>query len=132
MNAVTQCLENDVLFLEQEQNVIKMPFILSKYIKEHTRVSGALKRKERDLESFFSKRYKYYKEDYDDMVLKDREVGLYVKNEEEYQKLQSEVDELTVDKEEIERCISTLKDFQWLHRAKIDYEKLYSVRGDES
>ena len=117
MNAVTQCLENDVLFLEQEQNVIKMPFILSK---------------ERDLESFFSKRYKYYKEDYDDMVLKDREVGLYVKNEEEYQKLQSEVDELTVDKEEIERCISTLKDFQWLHRAKIDYEKLYSVRGDES
>ena len=87
-------------------------------------VSGALKRKERDLESFFSKRYKYYKEDYDDMVLKDREVGLYVKNEEEYQKLQSEVDELTVDKEEIERCISTLKDFQ--------YEKLYSVRGDES
>lgn len=118
---------NDIKTISKESGVTEIPLILAKYVIEHRKVSKELSKLEHQLEVTFSERYKYYKEEYDDTILKDRELSLYAKADEDYLKLKERVDELADYKDGIEKCISTIKEVHWVHKTKIEYEKLYAV-----
>ena len=118
---------NDIKAISKESGVAEIPLILAKYVIEHRKVGKELSKLEHQLEATFSERYKYYKEEYDEIILKDREVSLYAKADEDYLKLKEKVDELASYKEGLEKAIATIKETHWVHKTKIDYEKLYAV-----
>lgn len=118
---------NDIKAISKESGVAEIPLILAKYVIEHRKVSKELSRLEHQLEVTFSERYKYYKEEYDDTILKDRELSLYAKASQSYLDLKEKVDELASYKEALEKAIATIKETHWVHKTKIDYEKLYAV-----
>lgn len=118
---------NDIKAISKESGVAEIPLILAKYVIEHRKVGKELSRLEHELEVTFNERYKYYKEEYDEIILKDREVSLYAKADEDYLKLKEKVDELASYKEALEKAIATIKETHWVHKTKIDYEKLYAV-----
>lgn len=118
---------NDIKAISKESGVAEIPLILAKYVIEHRKVSKELSKLEHQLEVTFSERYKYYKEEYDDTILKDREVSLYAKASQSYLDLKERVDELSTYKEALEKAIATIKETHWIHKTKIDYEKLYAV-----
>lgn len=118
---------NDIKTISKESGVTEIPLILAKYVIEHRRVGKELARLEHELEALFNERYKYYKEEYDDIILKDREVSLYAKASQAYLDLKGKVDELASYKEGLEKAIATIKETHWVHKTKIDYEKLYAV-----
>lgn len=118
---------SDIKTISKESGVAEIPLILAKYVIEHRKVSKELSKLEHQLEITFSERYKYYKEEYDDTILKDRELSLYAKASQSYLDLKERIDELASYKDGIEKCISTIKETHWVHKTKIDYEKLYAV-----
>jgi hypothetical protein len=118
---------NDIKAISKESGVAEIPLILAKYVIEHRKVGKELSRLEHELEALFNERYKYYKEEYDDIILKDREVSLYAKASQSYLDLKGKVDELASYKEGLEKAIATIKETHWVHKTKIDYEKLYAV-----
>lgn len=118
---------NDIKAISKESGVTEIPLILAKYVIEHRKVGKELARLEHELEALFNERYKYYKEEYDDIILKDREVSLYAKASQAYLDLKGKVDELASYKEALEKAIATIKETHWVHKTKIDYEKLYAV-----
>ena len=118
---------NDIKAISQESGVAEIPLILAKYVIEHRKVSKELSKLEHQLEVTFSERYKYYKEEYDENILKDRELSLYAKASQSYLDLKERVDELASYKEALEKAIATIKETHWVHKTKIDYEKLYAV-----
>ena len=118
---------NDIKAISKESGVADIPLILAKYVIEHRKVGKELARLEHELEALFNERYKYYKEEYDDIILKDREVSLYAKASQAYLDLKGKVDELASYKEALEKAIVTIKETHWVHKTKIDYEKLYAV-----
>lgn len=118
---------DDIKKISKESGVADIPLILAKYVIEHRKVGKELSRLEHELEVTFSERYKYYKEEYDDTILKDREVTLYAKASQAYLDLKEKVDELSNYKEALEKAIATIKETHWIHKTKIDYEKLYAV-----
>lgn len=118
---------NDIKAISKESGVVDIPLILAKYVIEHRKVSKELSKLEHQLEVTFSERYKYYKEEYDDTILKDRELSLYAKASQSYLDLKEKVDELASYKEGLEKAIATIKETHWVHKTKIDYEKLYAV-----
>ena len=118
---------NDIKAISKESGVAEIPLILAKYVIEHRKVSKELARLEHELEALFNDRYKYYKEEYDEIILKDREVSLYAKADQSYLDLKERVDELSTYKEGLEKAIATIKETHWVHKTKIDYEKLYAV-----
>lgn len=118
---------DDIKKISKESGVTEIPLVLAKYVIEHRRVSKELSRLEHELEALFNERYKYYKEEYDDIILKDREVSLYAKASQSYLDLKGRVDELASYKEALEKAIATIKETHWVHKTKIDYEKLYAV-----
>lgn len=118
---------NDIKAISKESGVAEIPLILAKYVIEHRKVSKELSKLEHQLEVTFSERYKYYKEEYDDTILKDRELSLYAKASQSYLDLKERVDELSNYKEALEKAIATIKETHWIHKTKIDYEKLYAV-----
>ena len=118
---------NDIKTISKEGGVTEIPLILAKYVIEHRKVSKELSKLEHQLEVTFSERYKYYKEEYDDTILKDRELSLYAKASQSYLDLKEKVDELASYKEALEKAIATIKETHWVHKTKIDYEKLYAV-----
>lgn len=118
---------NDIKTISKESGVTEIPLILAKYVIEHRKVSKELSKLEHQLEVTFSERYKYYKEEYDDTILKDRELSLYAKASQSYLDLKEKVDELASYKEALEKAIATIKETHWVHKTKIDYEKLYAV-----
>jgi len=118
---------NDIKAISKESGVAEIPLILAKYVIEHRKVSKELSKLEHQLEVTFSERYKYYKEEYDDTILKDRELSLYAKASQSYLDLKERVDELSTYKEALEKAIATIKETHWVHKTKIDYEKLYAV-----
>lgn len=118
---------SDIKTISKESGVTDIPLILAKYVIEHRKVGKELSKLEHQLEVTFNERYKYYKEEYDEIILKDREVSLYAKADEDYLKLKEKVDELASYKEGLEKAIATIKETHWVHKTKIDYEKLYAV-----
>lgn len=118
---------NDIKTISKESGVADIPLILAKYVIEHRKVSKELSKLEHQLEVTFSERYKYYKEEYDDTILKDRELSLYAKASQSYLDLKEKVDELSTYKEALEKAIATIKETHWVHKTRIDYEKLYAV-----
>lgn len=118
---------NDIKTISKESGVSDIPLILAKYVIEHRKVSKELSKLEHELEVTFSERYKYYKEEYDDTILKDRELSLYAKASQSYLDLKEKVDELASYKEALEKAIATIKETHWVHKTRIDYEKLYAV-----
>lgn len=118
---------NDIKAISKESGVAEIPLVLAKYVIEHRKVSKELSKLEHQLEVTFSERYKYYKEEYDDTILKDRELSLYAKASQSYLDLKEKVDELSNYKEGLEKAIATIKETHWVHKTKIDYEKLYAV-----
>lgn len=118
---------NDIKTISKESGVVDIPLILAKYVIEHRKVGKELSKLEHQLEVTFSERYKYYKEEYDDTILKDRELSLYAKASQSYLDLKEKVDELASYKEALEKAIATIKETHWVHKTKIDYEKLYAV-----
>ena len=118
---------NDIKTISKESGVVDIPLILAKYVIEHRKVSKELSKLEHQLEATFSERYKYYKEEYDDTILKDRELSLYAKASQSYLDLKEKVDELASYKEALEKAIATIKETHWVHKTKIDYERLYAV-----
>ena len=118
---------SDIKTISKESGVAEIPLILAKYVIEHRKVSKELSKLEHQLEVMYNERYKYYKEEYDDTILKDREVSLYAKADEDYLKLKETRDELASYKEGLEKAIATIKETHWVHKTKIDYEKLYAV-----
>ena len=118
---------NDIKTISKESGVAEIPLILAKYVIEHRKVSKELSKLEHQLEVTFNERYKYYKEEYDDIILKDRELSLYAKASQAYLDLKEKVDELSNYKEGLEKAIATIKETHWVHKTKIDYEKLYAV-----
>lgn len=118
---------NDIKAISKESGVAEIPLILAKYVIEHRKVGKELSKLEHELEVTFSERYKYYKEEYDDTILKDRELSLYAKASQSYLDLKEKVDELASYKEGLEKAIATIKETHWVHKTKIDYEKLYAV-----
>lgn len=118
---------NDIKAISKESGVAEIPLILAKYVIEHRKVSKELSKLEHQLEVTFSERYKYYKEEYDDTILKDRELSLYAKASQSYLDLKEHVDELSSYKEALEKAIATIKETHWVHKTRIDYEKLYAV-----
>lgn len=118
---------NDIKAISKESGVAEIPLILAKYVIEHRKIGKELSRLEHELEVLFNERYKYYKEEYDDTILKDREVSLYAKADQGYLDLKGKVDELASYKEALEKAIATIKETHWVHKTKIDYEKLYAV-----
>ena len=118
---------NDIKAISKESGVAEIPLVLAKYVIEHRKVGKELARLEHELEALFNERYKYYKEEYDDIILKDREVSLYAKASQAYLDLKGKVDELASYKEGLEKAIATIKETHWVHRSKIEYEKLYAV-----
>lgn len=118
---------SDIKIISKDSGVADIPLVLAKYVIEHRKVSKELSKLEHELEALFNERYKYYKEEYDDTILKDREVTLYAKADEDYLKLKENRDELADYKDGIEKCISTIKETHWVHKTRIDYEKLYAV-----
>ena len=118
---------NDIKAISKESGVTEIPLILAKYVIEHRKVGKELSKLEHELEITFNERYKYYKEEYDDTILKDREVSLYAKASQSYLDLKGKVDELASYKEGLEKAIATIKETHWVHKTKIDYEKLYAV-----
>ncbi len=118
---------SDIKTISKESGVAEIPLILAKYVIEHRKVGKELSKLEHELEALFNERYKYYKEEYDDMILKDREVSLYAKASQSYLDLKGKVDELASYKEGLEKAIATIKETHWVHKTKIDYERLYAV-----
>ena len=118
---------NDIKAISKESGVTEIPLVLAKYVIEHRKVGKELARLEHELEALFNERYKYYKEEYDEIILKDREVSLYAKASQAYLDLKGRVDELASYKEGLEKAIATIKETHWVHKTKIDYEKLYAV-----
>lgn len=118
---------NDIKAISKESGVTEIPLVLAKYVIEHRKVGKELSKLEHELEITFNERYKYYKEEYDDTILKDREVSLYAKASQSYLDLKERVDELSNYKEALEKAIATIKETHWVHKTKIDYEKLYAV-----
>lgn len=118
---------SDIKTISKESGVAEIPLILAKYVIEHRKVSKELSKLEHQLEVTFSERYKYYKEEYDDTILKDRELSLYAKASQSYLDLKEKVDELSSYKEALEKAIATIKETHWVHKTRIDYEKLYAV-----
>lgn len=118
---------NDIKTISKESGVSDIPLILAKYVIEHRKVGKELARLEHELEALFNERYKYYKEEYDEIILKDREVSLYAKASQAYLDLKGKVDELASYKEALEKAITTIKETHWVHKTRIDYEKLYAV-----
>ena len=118
---------DDIKKISKESGVTEIPLILAKYVIEHRKVGKELSKLEHQLEVTFNERYKYYKEEYDDTILKDREVSLYAKASQSYLDLKERVDELSNYKEGLEKAIATIKETHWVHKTKIDYEKLYAV-----
>lgn len=118
---------NDIKAISKESGVSDIPLVLAKYVIEHRKVGKELARLEHELEALFNERYKYYKEEYDEIILKDREVSLYAKASQSYLDLKERVDELSSYKEALEKAIATIKETHWVHKTKIDYEKLYAV-----
>ena len=118
---------NDIKTISKESGVADIPLILAKYVIEHRKVGKELSKLEHELEALFNDRYKYYKEEYDEIILKDREVSLYAKADQSYLDLKEKVDELASYKEGLEKAIATIKETHWVHRSKIEYEKLYAV-----
>ena len=118
---------NDIKTISKESGVTEIPLVLAKYVIEHRKVGKELSKLEHQLEVTFCERYKYYKEEYDDTILKDRELSLYAKASQSYLDLKEKVDELASYKEGLEKAIATIKETHWVHKTKIDYEKLYAV-----
>lgn len=118
---------DDIKKISKESGVTEIPLVLAKYVIEHRKVGKELSKLEHQLEVTFSERYKYYKEEYDDTILKDRELSLYAKASQSYLDLKEHVDELSNYKEALEKAIATIKETHWVHKTKIDYEKLYAV-----
>lgn len=118
---------NDIKAISKESGVADIPLILAKYVIEHRKVGKELSKLEHQLEITFNERYKYYKEEYDDIILKDRELSLYAKASQSYLDLKEKIDELASYKESLEKAIATIKETHWVHKTKIDYEKLYAV-----
>lgn len=118
---------NDIKTISKESGVAEIPLILAKYVIEHRKVSKELSKLEHQLEVLFNERYKYYKEEYDDTILKDREVSLYAKADQGYLDLKEKIDELASYKDGLEKAIATIKETHWVHKTRIDYEKLYAV-----
>ena len=118
---------NDIKTISKESGVSDIPLVLAKYVIEHRKVGKELSKLEHELEALFNDRYKYYKEEYDEIILKDREVSLYAKADQSYLNLKERVDELSTYKEALEKAIATIKEVHWVHKTKIDYEKLYAV-----
>lgn len=118
---------NDIKAISKESGVTEIPLVLAKYVIEHRKVGKELSKLEHELEITFNERYKYYKEEYDDTILKDREVSLYAKADQGYLDLKEKIDELASYKEGLEKAIATIKETHWVHKTKIDYEKLYAV-----
>ena len=118
---------SDIKTISKESGVADIPLILAKYVIEHRKVGKELSKLEHQLEVMYNERYKYYKEEYDNTILKDREVSLYAKADEDYLKLKETRDELASYKEGLEKAIATIKETHWVHKTKIDYEKLYAV-----
>lgn len=127
MDLVETDFLDDIKKISKESGVTEIPLVLAKYVIEHRKVGKELSRLEHQLEVMYNERYKYYKEEYDDTILKDREVSLYAKADEDYLKLKEKVDELASYKEGLEKAIATIKETHWVHKTKIDYEKLYAV-----
>lgn len=118
---------DDIKKISKESGVTEIPLVLTKYVIEHRKVGKELSKLEHELEITFNERYKYYKEEYDDTILKDRELSLYAKASQSYLDLKEKVDELASYKEGLEKAIATIKETHWVHKTKIDYEKLYAV-----
>lgn len=118
---------DDIKKISKESGVTEIPLVLAKYVIEHRKVGKELSKLEHELEITFNERYKYYKEEYDDTILKDRELSLYAKASQSYLDLKEKVDELASYKEGLEKAIATIKETHWVHKTKIDYEKLYAV-----
>lgn len=118
---------DDIKKISKESGVAEIPLVLAKYVIEHRKVGKELSKLEHELEVTFNERYKYYKEEYDDTILKDRELSLYAKASQSYLDLKERVDELSTYKEALEKAIATIKETHWVHRSKIEYEKLYAV-----
>lgn len=118
---------DDIKKISKESGVTEIPLVLAKYVIEHRKIGKELSKLEHELEVTFSERYKYYKEEYDDTILKDREVSLYAKADQGYLDLKEKIDELASYKEGLEKAIATIKETHWVHKTKIDYEKLYAV-----
>lgn len=118
---------NDIKTISKESGVSDIPLVLAKYVIEHRKVGKELSKLEHELEITFNERYKYYKEEYDENILKDRELSLYAKASQSYLDLKEKVDELASYKEGLEKAIATIKETHWVHKTKIDYEKLYAV-----
>lgn len=118
---------NDIKAISKESGVTEIPLILAKYVIEHRKVSKELSKYEHQLEVMYNERYKYYKEEYDETILKDREVSLYAKADQGYLDLKEKIDKLASYKEGLEKAIATIKETHWVHKTKIDYEKLYAV-----
>lgn len=118
---------DDIKKISKESGVTEIPLVLAKYVIEHRRVGKELSKLEHQLEVTFNERYKYYKEEYDDTILKDRELSLYAKASQSYLDLKEKVDELSNYKEGLEKAIATIKETHWVHKTRIDYEKLYAV-----
>jgi len=52
---------------------------------------------------------------------------VYAKADQGYLDLKEKIDELASYKEGLEKAIATIKETHWVHKTKIDYEKLYAV-----
>ena len=118
---------NDIKTISKESGVTEIPLILAKYVIDHRKVVKELSKLEHELEALFNYRYTDDKEEYDEIILKDREVSLYAKADQSYLDLKERVDELSSYKEALEKAIATIKETHWVHKTKIDYEKLYAV-----
>lgn len=124
----------DVEFIDDinkaQKPITNLPIVLHKYIRLHKNISKEIWALEKEYDSLYAQKYKFYKEEYDEFVLKETEVRAYAKGSPELLEIQQALEEKKIYKNSLEMCISAIKDLNWIFKNKIEYDKLYSLNGE--
>lgn len=106
------------------ENLCDLPIILHKYLVEHKNLSRYLYELDQAVEEKVASLTVYYKEDYVDNILKDREVTQYIKTDEEYRSYSKMKNELKALVDSFEKAIAILRDINWVLKNRLDYQRL--------
>lgn len=122
-------LLNDIKHLSTKtaENLCDLPILLHKYLSAHKKTLRELYEVESALEVKHSELFVYYKEEYDAMMLKEREIPQYIKGDEEYARLSSMRNEFKLLGDSLEKGIAILRDINWVLKNRLDYQRFNST-----
>ena len=111
-----------------EYDLIELPYKMQKYMHNFTKLKTKLSEIQMKCNKTYGGRYIYYRERYD-LALKNTEIDTYVKQDDEYIIVKTELDSITRDIDFLEKTMKNLDSKMWSIKYLIDYWSLINKAG---